>query len=91
MESGLRNCKNISGIQIPKNVTAIGKNAFYGCEKLSVITIRGTKLKKIGSGAWKGILSDARFNVPADKRKTYQKLLKFSTGFQKKTMQIKKL
>ncbi len=90
-KGAFRNCKNISGIQIPKNVTAIGKNVFYGCEKLSVITIRGTKLKKIGSGAWKGILSDARFNVPADKRKTYQKLLKFSTGFQKKTMQIKKL
>lgn len=90
-EGAFRDCKKIFRVQIPKNVTVIGKNAFYGCKKLYVISIRATKLKKIGRGAWKGIVSNARFNIPANKRKTYKKLLKSSTGFQKKTMRIMKL
>lgn len=90
-EGAFRNCKNITRVNIPKNVTKIGKNAFYGCKKLSVITIRATKLSRIGSGAWKGIKSTARFNVPSKKVKAYKKLLRTSTGYQKKTMRIEKV
>lgn len=65
-------------VVIEKNVSSIGKNAFYGCKKLKTIQIKTTKLtaKKVGKNAFKGINKKAKFKVPAKKKKVYQKFLK---------------
>lgn len=49
---------------------------FAGCSKLKKITIKSTKLKKIGKNAFKGINKKAVIRIPKSKNKTYKKLLK---------------
>ena len=44
-------CKALKKLIIGKNVTTIGNKTFYGCSKLSRITIKSTKLKKVGNKA----------------------------------------
>ena len=55
---------------------------------IKTITIKSTKLKKIGSGALKGINKSAVVKVPSAKLKTYQKL--FKGKGQGKNVKIKK-
>ena len=43
---------------------------------LRKITIKSTKLKKIGKNAFKGINKKAVIRIPKSKKKTYKKLLK---------------
>lgn len=63
---------------IGKNVSAIGKNAFYGCKNLKTIQIKTSKLtaKKVGKNAFKGIHKNAKIKVPIKKQKAYKKILK---------------
>lgn len=68
--------KNLSSVTIGKNVTQVGKKAFYNCIKLKKVTIKTKKLKKIGSKAFKGINSKAKFKVPKKKLKKYKKMIK---------------
>ena len=63
-------------ITIGKNITKIGKNAFNGCKKLKTITIKATKLKTVGSGAFKGIESKATIKCPKKQKAAYEKLLR---------------
>ena len=79
----------LSKVTIGKNVTRIGKNAFYGNKKLKTIIIKSTKLKSVGKNAVKGIYKKAVIRAPKKKLKAYKKLFKSSTGF-KKTMTIRK-
>ena len=50
--------------------------AFYGDKKLSKVTIKGKKLKKIGKNAFKKIKKSATFKVPKGKAKAYKNMLK---------------
>ncbi len=76
--SALKNNKKIKTLDIGKNVTKIGKNAFYGCSKLKTVTIRTTKLKtgSIGKKAFSKIYTKAVVKVPKSKLSAYKKLLK---------------
>ena len=73
---------------IPSNVTTIGKSVFESDSKLQTITIKGNKLKSVGSKALRGIHKKAKITVPAKKYTAYKKLLK-KKG-QKSTVTIKK-
>ena len=84
----LKNYKNLTKVTIGKNVTKIGKNAFYGCKKLKTIVIKSKKLKSVEKNALKGIKKNATIDVPNSKKKAKKKLLKSKTGY-KKTMSVK--
>lgn len=80
--------KKLTTVKIGKNVTQIGKSSFASCSKLKKITIKSTKLKKVGKGTWKGIAKKAVIKVPKKQLKKYKKLLK-NKG-QNKTVKITK-
>ncbi len=71
-----RGCKSITSVTLDKKVKTIGTKAFQNCKKLKKVTIKSTVLKKVGSGAFKGIKSNATFQVPKKKYNAYKKLLK---------------
>lgn len=75
-KNAFKNCKKIKSITFGKNITKIGANAFSGCAKLKTITIRTTVLKSIGSKAFSGINSKAKFKVPKKQIKKYTKMIK---------------
>ncbi len=83
-----KNNKKLKKVTIGKNVTNIGKQAFYGCKNLKTIIVKTTKLKSVGKQAFKGIHKKAIIKVPRNKYEKYKKLLK-GKG-QKNTVQIKK-
>lgn len=70
--------KKITKVTIGKNIEKIGKNAFYGCKKLSGITFKTTKLKasKVGKNAFKGVKAKVTVKLPKNKAKDYKKWLK---------------
>ena len=49
--NAFKNNKKLTSVVIGKNVTKIGKKAFFGCQKLKKITIKTTKLKTKTVGA----------------------------------------
>ena len=82
----VKNRKKLTGVTVGKNVVKIGNKAFAGCSKLKKITIRSARLKKVGSGALKGIHKKAVIKVPKKKRKSYKKL--FKNKGQKNTVKV---
>ena len=80
---GLKGFKKLTKVTIGKNVTKIGDNAFYGCRKLSTITVKSTVLKSIGKNAIKGINKEATIKVPKKKFSKYKKLFNKKTGYKK--------
>lgn len=64
-------------VTIGKNISKIGKKAFFNCKKLKTIRILSTKLtaKKVGAGAFTKISAKASVKVPKAKKKAYQKFL----------------
>ena len=74
--SAFSGCSKATSATIGKNVTKIGAKAFYNCKNLKKLTIKSTKLKSVGSRAFKGINKKASIKVPQSKLKAYQKLLK---------------
>lgn len=66
----------LTKVTLGKNVTTIGKQAFYGCKKLKTITIKSKVFKKVGSKAFKGIHEKAKIKVPKAKLSKYKKVLK---------------
>ncbi len=83
--NAFKNNKKIKKLTIGKNVSKIGKKAFYGCKKLKNITIKTTKLtsKKVGAKAFTGIKTKATIKVPKKKYNAYKKLL-WKKGVSKK-------
>ncbi|MCI9515628.1 MAG: leucine-rich repeat domain-containing protein [Lachnospiraceae bacterium] len=75
-KGAFQNYKNLKSVVVGKNVTAIGAKAFSGCKSLKKITIKSTKLKKVGKNAFKGIHAKAVIKAPKAKLKAYKKLLK---------------
>ncbi len=76
--NAFKNNKKLKKVVIGKNVTKIGKKAFYGCSKLKKITVKTTKLtkKNVGSQAFKGIHKKATFKVPKKKISSYRKVFR---------------
>lgn len=76
--SAMSGAKKLTTLKLGSNVITIGAKAFYGCIKLSNVTIFGTKLTtaKTGANAFKGIRSNCRFKVPASRVSAYKKLLR---------------
>lgn len=74
--SAFANCPALKKLTLPAKVTTIGSKAFYKNKNMKTITIKSTKLKKVGKNAFKGISSKAKVKVPKSKVKAYTKLLK---------------
>ena len=76
--NAFKNNKKLKKVVIGKNVTKIGKKAFYGCSKLKKITVKTTKLtkKNVGRQAFKGIHKKATFKVPKKKISSYRKVFR---------------
>lgn len=80
--NAFKNNKKVENVVIGKNVTKIGKKAFYGCKNLKKITIKSTKLKKktIGAKAFTKAgsknYSKLKVIVPKKCLKNYTKILK---------------
>ena len=76
--NAFKNNKKLKKVVIGKNVTKIGKKAFYGCSKLKKITVKTTKLtkKNVGSQAFKGIHKKVAFIVPKKKISSYRKVFR---------------
>lgn len=76
-KNAFKNNKKITSVTIGKNVTTIGKNAFYGCSKLKTLKIKTSKLasKKIGSKAFSKTPKSMKVTLPKKKYKTYKSML----------------
>lgn len=68
----------VQKVVIGKNISKIGKEAFYGCKNLKKIQVKSKKLsaKNVGSRAFKGINKKAKMSVPKSKVKSYAKWVK---------------
>lgn len=75
-DKAFKSCKKASSAVIGKNVQTIGKQAFMSCSKLNKITVKSTKLKKVGKDALKGINKKAVIKVPPKQLSKYKKLFK---------------
>ena len=71
--NAFQNCGKVTSAEIKANVTEIGSKAFYNCKKLKKLTIRSTKLKKVGKNALQKINAKASVRVPKAKLKSYKK------------------
>ena len=80
--NAFKNNKKLTSVVIGKNVTKIGKKAFFGCQKLKKITIKTTKLKTktVGAKAFTKAgsknYSKLTVKVPKKCKKTYPKILR---------------
>lgn len=82
--------QNIREVIIGKNVTKVGKKAFYGCKYLTSINIRTAKLTKLSirASAFAGIKEEAMAVVPEGKLSAYKGILK-SGGLDGKKQKVK--
>ncbi|MCI8484628.1 MAG: leucine-rich repeat protein [Lachnospiraceae bacterium] len=85
-DRALKNKTKVTSVTIGKNVTSIGKESFRGAKNLKNITIKSTKITKVGTKAFQNIHSKAKIKVPKSKLKKYKALMK-NKG-QKKTVKI---
>lgn len=74
-DKALKGKNKVTEVIVGANVKTIGKSAFESCTKLKTITIKSTKLEKVGKNALKKINSKAKIKVPKNKLKSYKKLL----------------
>ncbi|MEE0705840.1 MAG: leucine-rich repeat domain-containing protein [Adlercreutzia sp.] len=68
-------CTKLTTVTIGKSVTTVGSSAFKSCKNLKKVTISSSKIKKLGSSAFKGTSKKAVVKAPAKKVKAYTKLL----------------
>lgn len=76
--NALKNVAKLKKLTIGKNITSIGKNAFYGCKNLKNIVIKTKSLTKtsIKANAFKNIHSSAAITVPDTNISLYKTILK---------------
>lgn len=76
-------CVNIPAVNIGQtsrsNLTWIRRNAFNGCQRLSRITIKSTKLSSVEGRPFKGTRSDLKVRVPSRQLTKYRRLMR-NTG-----------
>lgn len=82
-----KNYKRLQQVIIGTNVTAIGKQAFYGDSKLTGIKVKSKVLEKAYSNCLKKISSRAVIRVPGNKLNEYKKI--FKNRGQKSSVRIK--
>ena len=82
-DNAFSGCSKLKTASIGKNVTKIGKKAFYNDKKLTKLTINSKKIKKIGKQAFKKTTAKLKVKVPKAKKKKYKSLLK-KAGFKGK-------
>ena len=82
--SAFKNCVNLSGVTISKNVSRINKESFYNCKKMVSLKILSMHLNKknVGANAFKKT-KIKKVNVPKKKKKAYKALLR-SRGVSRK-------
>ena len=83
--SAFKNNRKLKKVVIGQNIVRIGKNAFYGCKKLTAITIKSSRLtlKNIGKNAFKNTSPKATVKVPKKQKVLYNQILK-KRGLNKK-------
>ena len=79
--------EEVQEIVFPDTLKEIGRYIFYGCKKLTKVTVKSTKLTKVGSKAFTGISKKAVIKVPKKKLRSYTKMLK---GKYTKGVKVKK-
>ncbi|WP_394924745.1 discoidin domain-containing protein [uncultured Robinsoniella sp.] len=82
-----KNYKNLEKVILGANVTAIGKQAFYGDSKLTSIKVKSKVLEKAYSNCLKKISPRAVIRVPGTKVNEYKKI--FKNRGQKSSVRIK--
>ena len=83
--NAFKNNRKLKKVVIGQNIARIGKNAFYGCKKLTSITIKSSRLtlKNIGKNAFKNTSPKATVKVPKKQKALYNQILK-KRGLNKK-------
>ena len=83
--NAFKNSRKLKKVVIGQNIVRIGKNAFYGCKKLTSITIKSSRLtlKNIGKNAFKNTIPKATVKVPKKQKALYNQILK-KRGLNKK-------
>ena len=83
--NAFKNNRKLKKVVIGQNIVRIGKNAFYGCKKLTAITIKSSRLtlKNIGKNAFKNTSPKATVKVPKKQKVLYNQILK-KRGLNKK-------
>lgn len=84
-----KNKKNIRKVVLSKNISYIGKEAFFNAKNLKMLIIKGTKIKVIKKNALKNTHKKIVVKAPKKVLKKYSKLLK-KAGISK-TAKMKKL
>lgn len=84
--NAFKNNRKLKKVVIGQNIVRIGKNAFYGCKKLTSITIKSSRLtlKNIGKNAFKNTSPKATVKVPKKQKALYNQILK-KRGLNKKS------
>lgn len=85
-DKALKNQTSVTSVTIGKNVRTIGKEAFYGTKNLKTITVKSTKITKVGSKALTKTYAKAKIKVPGSRLKKYKAL--FKNKGQKSTVKI---
>lgn len=75
-KNAFKGMAKLSTVTIGANVEKIGAKAFYNCKELKKVTIKTTKLKSVGSSAFKKLKAKATISVPKASKKAYSKLFK---------------
>ena len=83
--NAFKNSRKLKKVVIGQNIVRIGKNSFYGCKKLTSITIKSSRLtlKNIGKNAFKNTSPKATVKVPKKQKVLYNQILK-KRGLNKK-------
>jgi hypothetical protein len=71
--------KKLTTVTIGKNVTRIGKNAFYKCKNLTSVKIKSKQIAEFGPGCFSKINKTAVIKINKKAFKTYKSVLKTMT------------
>ncbi|WP_026490894.1 leucine-rich repeat protein [Butyrivibrio sp. XPD2002] len=70
----IRGNKKVKNVTVGKNVTTIGKQAFWNCKKLKKVKIKSTKVTSFGRKAFGKDAKDFYVKTPKSSKKNYEKL-----------------
>ncbi|MCD7825814.1 MAG: leucine-rich repeat protein [Clostridiaceae bacterium] len=72
----VKNNKKLNTLKIGKNITTVGKKAFYGCRKLKTVKCSGNVIKTVGKKAFSLTASKLKLSTPMKKKAAYRKLFR---------------
>ena len=85
-DSAFALCINLTKIILSQELRNIGNNLFYGCKKLSDITLPTTSLTNIGTQAFQDCFSLKEFSIPASVNTLGNKIFQGCSGLTKITI-----